>query len=381
MHSSNLKDRLENALQKRSAEATLRRLRADNHLIDFTSNDDLGFARSGTTKTRFNELLNEFQPDLGSTGSRLLSGNSPLYERLETDLAEFFRSQSALLFNSGFDANMGIFQALPRRGDTILYDQKIHASVKLGARLSLAPSFSFLHNDLEDLERRLKRASGDIFVATEALYSMDGDEAPLREIQELCDRYQAHLIVDEAHSTGVFGEQGRGKVFELGLEDRVLLRLHTFGKALGCHGAAITCGTLLKDYLLNFAHSFIYTTALPPHSLLAIKAALETLQTNDQTRLQLFQLIKHFTRAVGEYELPISPRPGPIQILETGSPKLARELEARLAEKGYGIKAIVAPTVPLGGERLRIVLHAFNTEEEVEGLSAALGKFLNDHTV
>lgn len=363
--------RLEASIKKRQEEGLLRTLSSKSGLIDFCSNDYLGFAHSTELKDRLLSLSDELDPDLGSTGSRLLSGNSELFETLEKELAQFHNAESGLIFNSGYDANLALFQALPRRGDTILYDQRIHASIKAGVRLSLAPSYSFLHNDLSDLERRLSRATGVVFVATESLFSMDGDFAPLQELCELCDKYDAYLIVDEAHATGIYGKKGEGLVSALQLEDQVFIRMHTFGKALGCHGAFIACSKVVREYLINFAHSFIYTTALPTHTLLSIKAAYALLSQNLEPRKKLQELISYFVEGAKKLKLNIFPNAGPIQIVILPG-TAARAAQQRLQDAGVDVRAILPPTVAIGAERLRIILHSFNTNAQVDKLLALL---------
>ena len=188
-----------------------------------------------------------------------------------------------MLFNSGYDANLGLFSCVPQRGDTIIYDELIHASIHgrwppvVARRIILCSGTTILAH----LEQRLKTAKGNVFVAVESVYSMDGDFAPLIEMVALCRQHHAHLIVDEAHATGIFGEQGQGRAVELGIENELFARVHTFGKALGCHGAVVIGSTALRDYLVNYARSFIYTTALPMHSLITIRAAYEYLQQED----------------------------------------------------------------------------------------------------
>ena len=207
----------------------------------------------------------------------MISGNSLLAEQLERELAVFFQAESSLLFNSGYAANLALISTLPKKGDTIIYDELAHACIKDGARLSPAQRFSFKHNEVASLEKRLQRAQGQVFVAVESIYSMDGDEAPLRRIAALCKQYRAALLVDEAHSTGIYGE-GRGLLNELGLQEEVFAAVYTFGKAMGSHGACISGSLLLRDYLINFARPFIYTTAAAPHSLLSLQRSFYYLQ-------------------------------------------------------------------------------------------------------
>jgi 8-amino-7-oxononanoate synthase len=243
-----------------------------------------------------------------------------------------------------------------------------------GARLSYAQRARFRHNDLADLEAKIQQATGQVFVAVESVYSMDGDFAPLPDLYTLCDRYGAALIVDEAHASGVYGPNGEGRVVELGLQDRVLARVHTFGKGMGVHGAAIAGSTLLRDYLINFARSFIYTTALPPHSLFAIREAHRLLQRDTTARTQLTAMLGHFHSQVIR-QLPGARWTGsqsPIQCLLISGNDEVRRIATLGQEAGLDLRAILSPTVPAGQERIRICLHAFNTADELDRLQTVL---------
>lgn len=347
-------------LEERSQQGNLRSLTLQPGFVDFYSNDYLGLSK---------ELHKISFPVGGSTGSRLISGNSPDAEAVEQQLAQFYEAQAALVFNSGYDANLGIFSCIAQRNDTILYDEKIHASVRDGIRLSSARSFSFKHNDIADLKKKLKAASGDIFVAVEALYSMDGDLSPLREIAALVKEKTFFLIVDEAHSGGVYGREGRGLVNELGLKNEVFARLFTFGKAYGSHGAAVIGSARLKHYLLNFARSFIYTTALPPEQYKTIGQAL-SLSVNEQLRSALQERISQFRKGIQGVEL-LSDEKSPIQIIRRREKEL-RLLQAKMQEQKLAVKLILPPTVAPGAECLRISFHAFNSEMEVNQLIKAV---------
>jgi len=302
----------------------------------------------------------------GSTGSRLLAGNYELIEKVEALIATFHQSESALIFNAGYDANIGLLSSVAQKGDTILYDFLSHASIRDGIKLSAAQSFAFLHNDIVDLERRLQQASGTVFVVTESVFSMDGDMCPLQEMTALCQQYQAHLIVDEAHATGVIGAKGEGLVQYLGLQANVFARVHTFGKACGCHGAVVLGSSLLRDYLINFARSFIYSTALPPHAVAAIEKSYQTFPLMVAERAHLQILIEYFQASAIGYEKLASQTP--IQAVIVPSNDAVKELANKLQDAGFDIRPILYPTVPKGKERLRIVLHSFNTVEEVEKL-------------
>ncbi|KAF8501250.1 pyridoxal phosphate-dependent transferase [Gautieria morchelliformis] len=314
-----LEGKLKKALKSREERTILRRLpTGTGSLIDFCSNDYLSLASNSHLRTRFLNELSKHEKILGSGGSRLLT-DIPGHEALETRLASFFNAPAALLFNSGFDANAGFFAAVPQAGDVILYDEYIHASVHDGMRSSRArdSAWSFKHNSLASLEHLLgavieDRASvrvgeNSVFVAVESLYSMDGDFAPLREIVSLLDRVlpyrNHHLVVDEAHTTGLYGENGRGIVSMLGLETRVTARLHTFGKALAGSGAVILTSPLIRDYLVNYARPFIYTTALNHASVIGIGCSFDMLEEDvgNQLSAQLAYICAHFRRALRSY--------------------------------------------------------------------------------
>ena len=358
----------------------LRQLRIADGLVDFCSNDYLGFARSTELKLAIQKAdAEQTRARTGATGSRLLAGQTTLADEVEQEMAQFYKTEAALIFNSGYDANLGLLACLPKSGDTLLTDELIHASMIDGARLSYANRHRFQHNDLNDLEEKLKHTresqkDGHIFVAVESVYSMDGDVAPLRELADLCYQYGAALLVDEAHATGLYGPTGEGLVVALGLQERVLARVHTFGKALGVHGAAVVGPAVLRDYLINFARPFIYTTALPPHSLLAIRCAHEYLITNTDNRTLLYQQLAYFQQRKGE----LSPKTiwtnsqSPIQCLLISGNEQARYIAAQAQHIGLDVRAILSPTVPTGQERLRLCIHAFNTTNEIDQLFTVL---------
>lgn len=352
-----MKSKFQKRLQDRQEKGSLRSLLSFDGLADFWSNDYLGLARIPHAV----ELT-------GSTGSRLISGNSAAVEAIEQQVAAHFQNESALIFNSGYDANLGLFSALPQKGDTILYDELVHASVRDGIRLSFANAYSFKHNDPADLKRKLEKAQGSVFVAVESLYSMDGDLAPLVEINRLCREYDAFLIVDEAHSGGVFGEEGKGWCHELGIQDEVFIRLFTFGKAYGAHGAAVCCSEEVRQYLVNFARSFIYTTAPPVSFYEHILRQIE-LSKPEELRTQLQQNIIQFASQIPSR---ISSPRSPIQIVACSDPEACKLKAAALQQAGFAVKAILPPTVPAGTQRLRFCIHAFNTVEEIDRLISLL---------
>ena len=374
MPSLSLDQRLAAALTKREASGTRRALAPPvAGLVDFSSNDYLALSRHPAL-----QAAQQVAAAVGSTGSRLLTGDSVAAQALETRLAHFHRAEAALLFNSGYTANLGFFATIPQRGDTILYDADSHASVKEGIHASPATAWSFRHHDLADLERKLARTTGAVFVAVEALYSMGGDVAPLAELAALCQQRGLHLVVDEAHSNGIYGPLGEGLVVELGLENAVYARILTFGKALGSQGAAIVGPAVLRDYLVNFCRAFIYTTALPPLTIAGLTAAYDLLPTLTAEREKLFQL-SHYLKAQlhslpGLRVPPDSHIIHPVFFTRCPGPEQVRQLAAAVQAAGFDGRAIVAPTVPAGTERLRLIVHAFNTEEQIEGLAAVLAR-------
>lgn len=359
---------LQQRLLQREADNALRTLQLPSGRVDFYSNDYLGLVHNGTLAAQ--QFLQGAMQPAGSTGSRLLAGNSALAEETEQLLAAFHQAEAGLLFNSGYDANLGVLSCIPQRGDTVLYDQLSHASIRDGVRLSLARSFPFFHNDPAHLEQRLQQATGSVFVVTESVFSMDGDCCPLAEMVLLCEKYGAHLIIDEAHATGVIGAQGEGLVQQLQLQERVFCRIHTFGKACGCHGAVVLGSRRLADSLINFARSFIYTTALPPHAIAAVKASYSLFPAMQQQRQHLRQLAALFRESAVRYTL--TPSDTPIQgVLVPGNQEV-KKMAQHLTNTGLDVKPILYPTVPNGSERLRVVLHAFNTVEQVKWLLTSI---------
>lgn len=366
-----LDDHLQKKLDKRKAEGLYRELVCPAGSIDFSSNDYLGFSQLPELiiPENFTSALKA-----GATGSRLISGNSPVAEDTEQMIAAFHHAEAALIFNSGYHANIGLFSCIASKDDTVISDEFIHASIIDGIRLSHARRFKFRHNSTVDLEKKLQLAGGNIFVVVESIYSMDGDEAPLTEVAALCEKYNAFLIVDEAHATGLYGTNGEGLVCQYNLEEKVYARIITFSKAIGLHGAAVTGSNVLRNFLINHARSFIYTTALPPHCYLQIQQAYKLLPFAN--REGLFQLINHFRKASSNFKnISFSISHSPIQGIVVGDNFKARSLANHLYSKGVFAKAILSPTVPAGTERLRICLHVFNTTEQIDKLLELVNEF------
>lgn len=374
-----LEERLNKELDKRIQQNAYRSLRLSNsELIDFTSNDYLGLANSLELKQKISEAIaNLPELPIGSTGSRLLCGNYPLIEETEAEIAKFHNTESALIFNSGYDANVGLLSSVPQKGDTIFYDSLCHASIRDGIRLSNAKSYSFAHNDIDDLKKKLKFAEAEVFVVAESVYSMDGDAAPLKELAAFCEENSLHLIIDEAHATGIFGKNGEGLVQELKLENKVFARIHTFGKALGIHGAAIVGSQILRNFLINFSRPFIYSTALTPHTVLAIKCAYQMLSFLNKEREKIF----HFADQIKQswQQIPNASfidAKGPIQSLIIPGNDNVKELSEMLQNAGLDVRPILSPTVPAGKERIRVCLHSFNSEKEIVLLNDTIKSFL-----
>ncbi|RMB56460.1 8-amino-7-oxononanoate synthase [Dokdonia sinensis] len=409
-----LPHKLQHKLQQRTEDNSLRELTEPSGLIDFSSNDYLGFSSDSVTSTAlstsFAKAISKKTQDIlhknglssnGATGSRLLTGNHKLYALAESAIASFHESEAALIFNSGYDANIGFFQSVPQRGDLIIYDEYIHASIRDGIQMSLARGYKFKHNDVAHLDTTISRlremhhlndtaTNAEIYVVTESVFSMDGDTPDLKTIIEICKKHRVHLIVDEAHAVGVMGESGEGVVQSLGLQGDVFARVVTFGKALGAHGAAILGSEELKGYLVNFARSLIYTTALPPHSVATIMAGYEQLVASAEGAKQsaaiqnqveskakqpaaikkLQTLINHFNTQLRTQNLTshFIPSTSAIHCAVIQDVEKVKALSQELEKQGFNVKPILSPTVPKGQERLRICLHAFNTEEEIERL-------------
>ncbi|KAK8141404.1 hypothetical protein G3M48_010585 [Beauveria asiatica] len=427
-------------LDKREAQGRRRRLTLPPPgAVDFSSNSYLSLAENPELKARYLALLqrsggsssssSDHPFSLGSGGSRLLDGNTAFTEALEARIAAFHRAPAGLLFNSGFDANSGLFGCAPQPRDVVVYDELIHASVHDGMKLGRAEAVPFAHNvvggggdgageaaDAEDdgapgprrparslsavLDRLCRGQQGEefrsgernVFVAVEGVYSMDGDVSPLRDIvacvRERLPRGNGHIIVDEAHSTGIIGPRGRGLVCHLGLEDQVWARVHTFGKAMGCAGAIVLCSPTTRSYLINYARSLIYTTALGYPSLAAIQTTYDYLAGGhaDRQHRSLQALIRlahgNLRSLCGRHQVPsrvLHVKPSvpesPILPLFTAS---ARELAAYCQQRGFLLRAIVAPTVPKGADRVRLCLHAGNTADEVDALCKVIEKWTCD---
>jgi 8-amino-7-oxononanoate synthase len=341
--------------------------------LDFTSNDYLGLANSGELRTAASEALSRHVP-VGSGGSRLLRGNHPEHVALEQTAGAFFGAESALYFGSGYAANLTLFATAPQRGDIVIHDEWIHASVHDGMRRGRAATIAARHNDLQSIDDEILRwraagGKGRLWIAVESLYSMDGDGPNLAELDALASRRDAVLVIDEAHATGVLGPHGRGRAAFLEGRDNVVT-VHTCGKAIGTAGAFVCAPRVLTDFLVNRGRAFIFATAPSPLVAAVTRAAIKLCEHSDsrRERLRAFvelaarELLRHGLTASGSHILPIM----------IGQDRAAAELAARLRTCGYDVRAIRPPTVPDGTARLRIALTLNVDEAAIKGLFQTL---------
>ncbi len=358
----NIPRNLIDKLHARKEQGALRSLKIwDSLKTDFFSNDYLGYAREKTSL-----FLR------GSSGSRLISGTRKQHLDVEKYLANFHKVEASLLFNSGYDANIGFFSCIPQKGDLVLYDELIHASVRDGMRLSQAKTYRFKHNDMADLEKKIQQfnTAETLYVVVESVYSMDGDSPDFQQLKALVRQYKIYLIIDEAHSLGVYGKNGEGLAINHHIHEDCFARLYTFGKALGCHGAVWVGSNELITYLINFARSFIYTTALSSDLAKEIEQRYQRLSKDHYTREKLKQNIDFYKKTVQAKKLTpsFSLNDSPIQFYMSKTKKKLTDIMHQLQGEGFAVKPIFSPTVPEGKERLRISLHSFNTFSEIEKL-------------
>ncbi|MHC0446621.1 aminotransferase class I/II-fold pyridoxal phosphate-dependent enzyme [Flavobacterium sp. 3-218] len=364
-----LPENLNRKLESCKQDNLFRKLPVFNNLIDFSSNDYIGFSKSETLfkHTHAYLLENEIFQN-GATGSRLLTGNHSLYQIAESYIAEFHEGEAALIFNSGYNANLGFFSAVPQENDVVLYDELCHASIKDGIAMSRARSHHFIHNDIEDLEKHiLKFHDATIYIVTETVFSMDGDCPNFEELIQLSEKYNCYLVVDEAQALGVFGEKGEGLTQYLQLHNKIFARIVSFGKGLGCQGAAILGSISLKDYLINFARSFIYTTALSPHAVATIFTAYQQLEIEKEAIEKLRQNIVFFNQQknlLGLKPMFVHSK-SPIHSAIVPGNENVKKLTQQLHDKGFDIQAVLSPIVPEGQERLRFCIHSYNSQEEI----------------
>ncbi|MCK1712646.1 8-amino-7-oxononanoate synthase [Bradyrhizobium sp. 143] len=362
--------------------AALSALKSDNRLrglqrragLDFVSNDYLALANSPRMRMAISAALDAGTP-VGAGGSRLLRGNCEEHERLEAEAARFFRAEAALFFGGGYVANFAVLTTLPRKGDLLVLDALVHASIHEGARAGRAEFRISAHNDAQSVEStirdwRAKGGAGRVWIVAESLYSMDGDFAPLGELIEIADRHDAFLIVDEAHATGVYGELGRGLAASYGERENLLV-LHTCGKALGAAGALVTASGVLRDFMINRCRPFIFATAPSPLMAVAVLEALLILQEQPERQQHLARLV-----ALTHEEMSVhgwrSSAVSQIVPYIVGDNVRAMRLASALQGRGFDIRAIRPPTVPAGTARLRISLTLNVQEDDVRAMVEAL---------
>ena len=339
--------------------------------INLCSNDYLGLATDPRIKQAVIEAVARTE-SFGSTGSRLLSGNSTKWEELESDFAAFAGTEAALYFGSGYAANVGLLSSILKPGDIVFSDALNHASLIDGIRLSGASKIIYPHCDLEYLEGSLRVHAGAKVIVTESVFSMEGDTAPIDGLIRLASDYGAELVIDEAHAIGVFGPQGRGMAAEHGCESEIFAIVHTCGKALASAGAFICGGSRLKDYLVNRARTFIFSTAMPPYLADQIRAAVVLVREADDRRAHLSKIASSLREALGASGLGCGATTTHIVPILLGSNEAAMHVAAQLQANGFAVKAIRPPTVPPGTSRIRLALTSKISFEDIGRLVAEI---------
>ncbi len=371
---------LSDQLNTRESEGLLRSLQSLAGMVDFCSNDYLGLSQNPMLAENIAQDLRRWAEKgkalaHGATGSRLISGHSPIFDEFEKACAEMHRAEAALLFASGYDANVGLITTLAGEGQVVFCDQLLHASLIDGLRLCKAEKRIFKHNDLEDLIQLMEQYPKESpkWIVVESIYSMDGDVAPLEELVKLKDKYQVELIVDEAHSGGLYGPEGSGLCVELGLEKEIFARIITFGKAWGNAGAVVLGSRILRDFLINFARPFIYSTAPSPVHVHSLLSTMAFIKKQDAPREKLKANIEFFQSlcsgdAWGKSQTAI-------QTFFVSGNQALRAAAKKAQSAGFAVKPIVYPTVAKGQERIRITLNALSKQEDMQ----ALIHTLNNH--
>lgn len=361
-----LPDSLNQKLVQRKDEGALRSLQKPNaSWIDFSSNDYLGFSRNTSIAELATEKRKAYPNELhGATGSRLLTGNYEMIEDFESYLCHYYKTEASTVFNSGYDANLGLISSVAQRKDLILYDELSHASIRDGITLSKAKAYKFEHNHLEDLEKKLAKFKDQfetIYVVTEHVFSMDGDHSDVNALVELCNKFGAFLILDEAHSVGTISKKGCAAQ-----SHQIFARIITFGKTFGSHGAAVLGSEELKQYLINFAKSFIYTTA-PSVETTSRNWAAHVYLDSTSTEFEALQLnINYFQKQIQQNKLSdfFIESNSAIQSCVIGGNEKVKTISSQLQQEGFDVRPILSPTVPLEKERLRFCLHSYNTKQQ-----------------
>lgn len=348
--------------------------------IDLSSNDYLGLSTDSRMKGAILDAV-QAAPRIASTGSRLLSGHDEAWTSLEQDFARWVGAEASLYFTSGYAANIGLLSAVLGPDDTVLSDSANHASLIDGMRLAKSRRVIFPHLDLNALEAELRwnhSSAGARFIVVESIFSMDGDRAPLRELAALAKRYDAELMVDEAHATGVCGPGGRGCVAEAGLSGRVFATVHTCGKALAAAGAFVCGSENLRRYLINRARTFIFSTAPPPYFAAQVSAGMRLATTMDTDRAHLANLSSFLRNALLQNGFETAGSDSHIVPVVLGSNETALAFAAHLQARGYGVRAIRPPTVPPGTARLRMSLTSKLSQPVMANLVGVLVQIRNE---
>ena len=369
---------LQDKLSQREAEQALRSLKlTPQDLVDFSSNDYLGFSKNESITDLVYKKRDDYKnQDQSASGSRLLTGNYPMIDDFEIYLQSFYECDAATVFNSGYDANLGLLSSIAQRQDLILYDELSHASIRDGIALSKAKAYKFKHNDINDLESKLIRFKNQfktIYVVTEHVFSMDGDRSEVDDILKVCKTHNAYFILDEAHAVGVLNANGCSQQSQ-----DIFARVVTFGKAFGSHGAAVLGSINLKTYLINFAKSFIYTTA-PTSEITARNWASHLyLEKNTGEFDVLRSLIERFKDEICSNNLStyFIESDSAIQSCVVSGNEQVKSISNQLQLQGFDVRPILSPTVPKGKERLRFCLHSFNKREDISLALRKLNLFL-----
>jgi 8-amino-7-oxononanoate synthase len=374
---------LHNELENRAVQGLLRKRRTldtpqSPHIVvdgkpylAFCSNDYLGLANHPQLVAALQQGAQQW--GVGAGAAHLVSGHFAPHEELERQLAAFVGKPAALLFSTGYMANLGVVQALAGKGDTVFADKLNHSSLNDAMLLSRADVQRYRHGDMAQLNALLaKTQSGRKLVITDAVFSMDGDMAPLPEMLALCEKYDAWLLVDDAHGFGVLGKQGSGSLSHFGLDSARIILMGTLGKAAGVSGAFVAAEQVVIDTLINHARSYVYTTATPPALSVALLQSLQLIAQGDDRRAHLQRLIVNLRKGLGDLPWSLMPSDTAIQPLLIGDNLHALKLSEGLRERGIWVAAIRPPTVPQGTARLRITLSAAHTEGDVDQLVGAL---------
>lgn len=369
-------DRLAATLRDLRGAGLLRQMRLPNG-IDLVSNDYLGLADHPHLAAAMRAALENLPA--GSGGSRLLRGHHDIFDRLEARLAAFSGAETALLFGSGYAANIGLLQAIVSADDLLVSDERNHASLIDGIRLTKARTLVYPHQDLQALDAALRAPrSGRAIVITESVFSMDGDLTPLREVADIAERHSAVLVVDEAHATGLYGARGSGRVEELGLRDRVVATVHTGGKSLGSGGAWVAGSRALRDVMVNRARSFIFSTAPLPVLAAALGAGLDVLQQEPLRRAEVHRKSAWMRAALSRQNIHAG-GDSPIVPVIAGSNEAALVLQSGLIAAGFDVRAIRPPSVPLGTARLRVTVRYPVSDDDLQRFAVELGRLMNAH--